>query len=158
MSRTIPQYFENGTVRVTHRDPLEIFEQAPAPPAEPVFTVPAGEFKEIKQIYTDLVATGVAARDFTVLIVKQIQGAAIVDAMVTGAVALTDGQSGSISMYSSGPTWLNDNGVTTNEDTNVMGIILGPGDTITAQWTNPVATDAARLQVFMVDHPNVAVL
>lgn len=158
VTRTFPQYFENNTIRVTHRDPLEIIEDVPPDNADAIYTVPAGEYKQIKQIYCDLEATGVAARAFTLGIVKNIGVVGLVDAMVTGAIALTDGQDGSFFMGPGGPTWLNDNGVITDEDTNIVGIILGPADTITGTWTNKIAADRCRLQVIATDVPNMTVL
>ncbi|MCK5606123.1 hypothetical protein KAR91_29765 [Candidatus Pacearchaeota archaeon] len=160
VTRTLPQVFENNTIRVTHRDPLEIIEDVPLNNADAVYAVPAAEYKQIVEIFSDCAAVGVANRDYTLGVVKNIAGAIVVagGSMITGAIVLTDGLEGSIWMPRNGPTWLNTNGVIANEDTNIIGTILGPGDTVTATWTNKQADDRCRLQVVAIDVPNMLVL
>lgn len=159
VTKTVPQYFENDTIKVTHRDPLEILENIPVNNADAIYTVPAGEYKQINQIYCDLeTVAGGANKDYTLTVVKNIAGAALVNAMITGAIAVVPATDASIAMFQNGPTWLNNAGVIANEDTNIVGTVLGPGDTITGTWTNKVADDRCRLQVIAIDVTNMTVL
>ena len=150
---TVPTQYENGRKAVSHKDLIEFVDDIPVNNDDAVYTVLAGEQVKIAQIYGDLDAVGVAARAATIGVVKNIAGINLVDAMVTGAVNLAAGEQGSISMFQSGPTWLNTDGAIANEDTNITGMVLQAADTITLTWTNKQADDRARLQVGVVDLP-----
>lgn len=153
---TAPTQYENGRKMVSHKDTINfITDIVLLNNADAVYTVEAGAQKKIAQIFADVeTVAGGANKDFTVAIVKSMGPAiSLLDAMVTGAIAVVPGTNASIAMFQSGPTWLNNAGVIGNEDTNVVGIILEAGDTITATWTNKVGDDRARLSVGEIDLP-----
>ena len=151
---TVPTQYESNRKAVSHKDLIDFIEDIPANNADGVYTVEAGAQKRIVQMYADLESVaGGANKAFTMTVVKDIGAAGLLAAMVTGAIATVPGNNASIGMFQSGPTWLNNNGVIANEDTNVSGIVLQAGDTITVTWTNKVADDRARLSVGEIDLP-----
>ncbi len=153
---TVPPQYEEGRKAVSHKDLIDFIVDAPLNNDDAVYVVPAATPQvRLVQINSEVVAIGVAARAMTITITKLIAGVGLIDAMVTGAVALTDAQIGTINMFQNGPTWLNDNGVITNEDTNITGAILQTGDIVTVTWTNKDADDRGRLMVGVINLPVV---
>lgn len=152
---TVPIQHEQGRKAVSHKDLVNFVEDINLMNNDDaVYTVPVGEQKKIVQMIADVNAVGAAARVMTVTVAKSMGlVAALGDAMVTGGVNLAAGEFGIISMYQSGPTWLNTNGAIADEDTNITGIVLQAGDTITVTWTNKQANDRGRLSVGEIDLP-----
>ncbi|GAJ06307.1 unnamed protein product, partial [marine sediment metagenome] len=153
---TVPTQYENGRKAISHKDLIDFIDIEPVDNANAVYTVPAATPQvQLVQIVSDVVAIGGAARAVNITLTKLINGAGLIDAMVTGDVTITAAEIGSINMFRNGPTWLNDNGVITNEDTNITGSILQEGDIITLAWDAKQADDRARMSVAVIELPVV---